>query len=78
MNHVIEKAISITGSQSELARRIGVGQSTVSKWLNGAEISSRYISALTAATNGQISQAEILSSLERSDAPNPNASASLA
>lgn len=74
MNHVIEKAIVITGSQSELARRIGVGQSTVSKWLNGAEISSRYITAISAATGGQISQAEILSSLERPDAANPNVS----
>jgi DNA-binding transcriptional regulator YdaS (Cro superfamily) len=75
MNHVIEKAIVITGSQSELARRIGVGQSTVSKWLNGAEISSRYITAISAATEGQISQADILSSLERPDAKNPNVSA---
>ncbi|MEN4905674.1 MULTISPECIES: transcriptional regulator [Rahnella] len=75
MNHVIEKAIVITGSQSELARRIGVGQSTVSKWLNGAEISSRYITAISAATEGQISQAEILSSLERPDVTNPNVSA---
>jgi DNA-binding transcriptional regulator YdaS (Cro superfamily) len=75
MNHVIEKAISIAGSQSELAKRIGVGQSTVSKWLNGAEISSRYISALTTATNYQISQAEILSSLERQDNKNSTVSA---
>ncbi|MDR3431076.1 MAG: YdaS family helix-turn-helix protein [Rouxiella aceris] len=75
MNHVIEKAISITGSQSELGRRIGVGQSTISKWLNGAEISSRYISALAAATDGKISQAEILSSLERPDLVNPTDSA---
>lgn len=75
MNHVIEKAILITGSQSELARRIGVGQSTVSKWLNGAEISSRYITAISAATEGQISQADILSSLERPDVTNPNVSA---
>ncbi|WP_447868782.1 YdaS family helix-turn-helix protein [Rahnella aceris] len=75
MNHVIEKAIVITGSQSELARRIGVGQSTVSKWLNGAEISSRYITAISAATEGQISQADILSSLERPGTTNPSVSA---
>lgn len=75
MNRVIEKAISIAGSQSELAKRIGVGQSTVSKWLKGAEISSRYISAITTATNDQISQAEILSSLERQDSQNSTVSA---
>lgn len=70
MNHVIEKAIDIAGSQSELAKRVGVGQSTISKWLGGAEISSRYISALEVATDGKISTAEILDSLKPSNGIN--------
>ena len=30
MNHVIQKAISLAGSQANLAKAIGVGQSTIS------------------------------------------------
>lgn len=63
MNHVIQKAIRLAGSQANLAKMIGVGQSTISKWLNGAEISSRYISALVAAMEGQVTAEEILESL---------------
>ncbi|MBK0003144.1 helix-turn-helix domain-containing protein [Erwinia sp. S38] len=72
MNLVIEKAIAIAGSQSELAKRVGVGQSTISKWLKGAEISSRYISSISAAADGKITPAEILSSLEFSASANRN------
>ncbi|WPO93791.1 YdaS family helix-turn-helix protein [Buttiauxella sp. HR94] len=75
MNHVIEKAINIAGSQSDLAKQVGVGQSTVSKWLNGAEISSRYISALVKATNGEVTTEEILKSLPSSSPVNPNQTA---
>jgi predicted transcriptional regulator len=35
-NEAIKRAIGIAGSQAELARKAGVNQSTVSKWLNGA------------------------------------------
>ena len=70
MNHVVGKAIDIAGSQSELAKRVGVGQSTISKWLSGAEISSRYISALEVATEGKISTIEILESLKPTDEKN--------
>lgn len=63
MNHVIQKAIRLAGSQANLAKRIGVGQSTISKWLNGAEISARYISALVTAMDGQVTAEEILKSL---------------
>jgi len=66
MNLVIQKAISIAGTQSELAQRVGVGQSAISKWLNGAVIGSRYISAIIAATGGEVSASEILCSLSPS------------
>lgn len=66
VNEVIERAIAIAGSQYELAKRIGVNQSTVSKWLNGAEVSSRFIRAIATATGGVISDADILDSVARS------------
>lgn len=75
MNVVIEKAISLAGSQSDLAKIVGVGQSTVSKWLNGAEISSRYISAIVKATDGKVTTDELLKSLEASTSINANESA---
>lgn len=74
MNRVIKKAIGIAGSQSELAKRVGVGQSTISKWLKGAEISSRYISSISVATDGKVTPAEILSSLEPAAISNRNGS----
>ncbi|WP_308824427.1 transcriptional regulator [Sodalis praecaptivus] len=67
MNQVIERAICIAGSQSELARRIGTGQPSVSKWLYGAEISSRFISAIVKATDGKVSAVEILNSITSND-----------
>ncbi|MBE9969116.1 helix-turn-helix domain-containing protein [Citrobacter freundii] len=65
MNTVIQRAIDIAGSQTELARRIGTDQSSVSKWLNGSEISSRFILAIVTATGGEISAYEILKSLQK-------------
>ncbi|AUX72460.1 transcriptional regulator [Erwinia pyrifoliae] len=68
MNIVIQKAIDIVGSQRELAQKVGVNQSAVSKWLCGGGIRSKYITALVIATNGTVTFEEILSSLE----PNAN------
>lgn len=64
MNGVIQKAITLAGSQKELARKVGVDQSAVSKWLNGGGIRSQYIPAIAAATNDQLTAAEILASLQ--------------
>lgn len=75
MNHVIQKAIRLAGSQANLAKMIGVGQSTISKWLNGAEISSRYISALVTAMDGQVTAEEILHSLRDLQERNAKANA---
>ncbi|CNH14599.1 phage transcriptional regulator [Yersinia intermedia] len=63
MNEVIQKAISIAGSQSELARRVGVDQSAVSKWLFGGGIRAHYIPAIVKATQGEISVDEVINSL---------------
>ncbi|EPN1319991.1 transcriptional regulator [Enterobacter hormaechei] len=75
MNHVIQKAIRVAGSQANLAKMIGVGQSTISKWLNGAEISSRYISALVTAMGGKVTAEEILQSLNDLQERNSKANA---
>ncbi|WP_406894378.1 transcriptional regulator [Serratia marcescens] len=72
INSVIQKAISIASSQVELAKKVGVDQSSVSKWLNGGGIKSKYISAIVSATNGEVTAAEILSSLQ--EKPNDNLS----
>lgn len=63
INEAIKRAIGISGSQAELARKTGVNQSTVSKWLHGAEISSRFIKSIVIATDGQVSSSEILNSI---------------
>lgn len=63
INEAIKRAINIAGSQTELARKAGVNQSTVSKWLNGAEVGSRFIKAIVVATDGQVSASEILNSI---------------
>lgn len=63
MNIVIKRAISIVGSQKELARKVGVDQSAVSKWLRGGGIRSQYIPGLVSATNGQLTAVEIINSL---------------
>jgi len=65
MNTVIKKAIGIAGSQSELARRTGVKQSTVSKWLSGSAIGARYIPSIVIATDGKVSAFELLNSVAK-------------
>jgi len=69
MNNVIKTAISIAGSQKELAARVGVDQSAVSKWLRGGGIRSKYIPKLITATNEHFTANDIINSLSR---PNPN------
>ncbi|WP_162287027.1 transcriptional regulator [Pantoea stewartii] len=67
MNNVIKTAISIAGSQKELASRVGVDQSAVSKWLRGGGIRSKYIPELITATNGHFTANDIISSFSQPD-----------
>ena len=62
-NQVIEKAISICGSQAKLSQMCGVSQVSVSFWLNGGGISAKYIPLIARATKGKVSEIEILKSL---------------
>lgn len=68
MNLAIKKAIRIAGSQSKLARLVGVDQSAVHKWLFGGGIRAKHIPALSKATGGQLSTDEILASLNADSA----------
>ncbi|MBN3057957.1 MULTISPECIES: transcriptional regulator [Pectobacterium] len=74
MNIIIQKAIAMVGSQKELAEKVGVDQSAVSKWLRGGGIRSQYIPKISLATNGEISAEDILSSIGNSSSgsENPN------
>lgn len=65
-NEVIKKAISICGSQVNLAEKCGVSQAAVSYWLSGSGINSMFIPRIAAATNNEISEIEILNSLQKS------------
>ncbi|EAS0547141.1 transcriptional regulator [Salmonella enterica] len=74
MNKVIQKAITIAGSQEELARLVGVNQSAVHKWLYGGGIRSQYIASISRATKGVITTSEILASMDLSNGRNSNES----
>ncbi|HBL7061406.1 TPA: helix-turn-helix domain-containing protein [Klebsiella oxytoca] len=77
MNAIIQRAIEIVGSQKELAEKVGVDQSAVSKWLRGGGIRSQYIPKISLATNGEISAETILASVGNSfpGSENPNVNA---
>lgn len=50
MNTPIEKAVSLAGSQSELARRLGVRQGYVWKWLRKGRPPAEHVIAIEKAT----------------------------
>ena len=60
INEVIEKAISIAGSQKKLAIKVGVSQPNVWYWLhNQKRVSPEKVPAIVEATNGAIKAHEI-------------------
>lgn len=65
MNESIKKAVSILGSQTNLANACGVTQGAVQKWLNGGGISAEYLLKIESATNGQVTIREICEELEK-------------
>lgn len=65
MNKVIEKAISICGSRKKFAEACNVSEMSVSLWLRGGGIKGKYITPISKATNGKVSEIEILNSLTR-------------
>ena len=56
----VQRAIEIFGSQTALARRIGVGQTSVSYWLTGAkDVPPKRAVQLEAVTNGEVTRKEL-------------------
>ena len=64
LKEIFEKAIQINGSQQELARKIGVSQFTISRWLKGEGVNSKYIQALSDATKNEITVEELIKALD--------------
>ncbi|MDM3332423.1 helix-turn-helix domain-containing protein [Citrobacter sp. Cb127] len=58
-NKVIQRAVSIAGSQKKLADLCGVAQPTVWRWLHGGGIDARYVMQIVNATNGKVKATEI-------------------
>jgi DNA-binding transcriptional regulator YdaS (Cro superfamily) len=59
MNLVIQRALSIVGSQKRLADECGVSQPAVHKWLNGGMVSPEKVKAIVTATGGVVQAHEI-------------------
>ncbi|WP_312283511.1 Cro/CI family transcriptional regulator [Candidatus Igneacidithiobacillus taiwanensis] len=55
----IQVAIEAVGSQSELARRVGVSPQAVHAWTRGGVISPQSAVRIESATNGAVTRAEL-------------------
>ena len=62
-NETIKLAIQECGSQKALANACGVTQGAVALWLKGGGITGKYIPLIAKASNGKITEADILRSL---------------
>lgn len=61
MNYSVKSAITVVGTQRELARLCGVAQQTVSDWLRGkVNPSPRKAVAIEHATEGQVTRRDVL------------------
>ena len=59
-NPGIFRAVEIFGSQTALAKRIGVGQGVVSYWLNSAkQVPPKRAVQIEAVTNGEVTRKEL-------------------
>lgn len=74
MNLVIQRALSIVGSQKKLADACGVSQPAVHKWLNGGMVSPEKVKAIVNATQGNVKAHEIRPDLPEIF-PNPDQAA---
>jgi DNA-binding transcriptional regulator YdaS (Cro superfamily) len=55
----LQRAVAITGSQSELARRIGVRQGYVWKWLRSKKVPAERCAAIERATGGAVTREQL-------------------
>lgn len=61
MKTALESAVEAVGTQVELARRIGVRQSTLWGWLkrNGSPVPAEYAGAIEQATGGAVTRYQL-------------------
>jgi len=57
----LQKAVKITGSQSALARSLGLKQAHIWNWLNkgGRRVPAEYCQAIEEATGGQVTRHDL-------------------
>lgn len=56
----IERAVEKAGGQTKLGDAIGVTQSQVSQWVNGAPIHPRHFPKIEQATEGEVTPGDLL------------------
>lgn len=61
----IQRAVEAAGSQSELARRIGVRQQTVNGWVKTGAAPAKWIDAIHKASNGRVARERLLDDVIR-------------
>ena len=67
----LEQAIAAAGSQSELARRIGVSQNAVSRWMRiNGQVGDRFAIKVEQATDGAVSRHDLRPDLYPRDPEN--------
>ncbi|MEX4687693.1 helix-turn-helix domain-containing protein [Haemophilus influenzae] len=66
LNETINLAIQECGTQKKLANACGVTQGAVALWLKGGGINGKYIPLIAKASNGKVTETDILRSLTKS------------
>ncbi|AOF53695.1 transcriptional regulator [Rodentibacter caecimuris] len=63
MNEIIKRVLDECGGQKKLANFCKVKQPTVHRWLKGGGINGKYIHLIAKASNGKVTETDILRSL---------------
>ena len=63
MNKTIKKVVKECKGQVNLAKQCGVSQPTIWAWLHGGGSKAKYIPLIAKASNGKVSEMDILNSL---------------
>jgi len=58
MSSAIERVIQVVGSQSELARRLGITPQSVQQWVAAKHVPAKRVIAIERATGGKVSRRE--------------------
>ena len=60
----IQRAVATVGSQSKLARLIGVKQQSVHQWIAARRAPAKYFRSIETATGGKVTREQLLDDLE--------------